>query len=69
MTTPDVAPFLESVDAYISGGDQHDLEVLMDVMQVALSARLQPYGGLVQASVSGLRDTIRRAHGATTRPR
>ena len=58
---------LKAVEAYIEGADQQDLELLMDVLEAVLSDRLESYGGLVQASVRGLRETIRKAHGAVRR--
>jgi hypothetical protein len=61
--------FLTAVETYIERADQHDLEVLMDVLEAVLSDRLESYEGFVQASVRGLRDAIRRAHGAPGRPR
>lgn len=61
--------FLKTVEVYIERADQQDLEILMDLLESVLADRLEGYAGYVQASIRGLRDTIRRAHGATTRPR
>ena len=60
---------LKAVEAYIEQADQQDLEVLMDVLEATLvdHPALESYAGFLQASVRGLRDTIRKAHGSVRR--
>lgn len=68
MTVDPRYELLKAVETYIDQADQQDLETLMDVLEATLVDRLESYSGYVQASIRGLRDTIRKAHGAARRP-